>query len=124
MRKLGRRKTIMLSCVIGIIGVIAALVMNFWMQMTGKFIFGFSCGLIKTTVPRFVIETIPKEIYDRISPFFKQGISVGTILAYSTVYLLPEEWKLVLVYFPLGVYLIILVAHLTIFKYDSITFLV
>ncbi len=68
--KIGRRKSLIIICIIGIIGNL--ITFNFYLTtiLIGRFIFGFSTGLSSSIVPRMIEETIPSHIYDSLGVTF------------------------------------------------------
>ena len=63
--KSGRRLTILQFNVIGIIGSIFGLLPQFYMMCFGRFIFGFSCGVLICTTPKAIDESVPLKLVDK-----------------------------------------------------------
>ena len=57
--KIGRRRTIFLCCVIGMLGVAITLIEKFNMMVLGRVIFGFACGIQTVATPRYIEEYVP-----------------------------------------------------------------
>ena len=70
MNKIGRKNTILVCVVIGIVGLGITMIFNFYTLTIGRFIFGLSCGIISITIPRFMEETIPRHLFDILAPTF------------------------------------------------------
>ena len=68
--KIGRRKAILIACVIGLAGNIITFFLSFWNLIIGRFLFGFSVGLFSSICPRMNEETIPAHLFDSLGPTF------------------------------------------------------
>jgi len=49
----GRLRVLNLACIIGIIGLLSMQILNLKMIILGRFLYGFSAGLILVAAPRF-----------------------------------------------------------------------
>lgn len=63
--KSGRRLTILQFNVIGLIGSLFSFLPNMYMMCFGRFIFGFSCGILICTTPKAIDETVPSNLVDK-----------------------------------------------------------
>ena len=61
MMPMGRRITMMISSVIGIVGVTLTLVLNFYLFNIGRIMYGFAAGAQQTVGVRMIIEFMPLE---------------------------------------------------------------
>ena len=59
--KMGRRRAIMLGCVLALVGALMQFIFEFWLIFTGKVIYGASAGLMLTSASLFLHETVPEE---------------------------------------------------------------
>ena len=57
----GRRKTMMLTSIIGIVGVSLTLVQEFYIFNIGRILYGFASGAQGTTVIRMIVEFMPEK---------------------------------------------------------------
>ena len=62
--KIGRRKSLIIICLIGMTGNLITFNFYFWTILLGRFIFGFATGLSSSIVPRIIEETVPSHLYD------------------------------------------------------------
>ena len=66
----GRRRAIMLTAVLGIIGNLMTLKLNFALLLIGRVVYGLSVGIQSAIVPRYIEENTPSHIYDSVSALF------------------------------------------------------
>lgn len=62
--KIGRRKSLIIICFIGMTGNLISYNCYYWTILLGRFVFGFATGLSSSIVPRMIEETVPSHIYD------------------------------------------------------------
>lgn len=133
--KIGRRKALMLTLLLGIFGCALTMNLEFTSLIIGRFIYGFSAGLISSICPRFMEETIPNRLFDSLQPTFCFSQTVGTISAYFLGIILPDDddfdalvatdrWLVIYAYYPISLFLLTFLAFVFIIKYDSVKFLV
>jgi MFS family permease len=114
---IGRRKAIMISTFIGMLGCCLTFNLNFLMLILGRFIFGFSCGMYSSIIPRYMEETVPAEYYDTVGASFCFYQMLGVILSYVMGGFLPKDddtaglfatdkWRIIYVYFPVSMHFI------------------
>ena len=84
--KIGRRKAILISNFIGLIGLGITMVENFNVILVGRFIFGFS-----VVSPRYIEETVPNHLFSTIAPFFSWTQTVGVLTSYLLAEMLPKK---------------------------------
>lgn len=89
--KIGRRKAILISNLIGLIGLGITMVENFNVILVGRFIFGFSVGLKSVVSPRYIEETVPNHLFSTIAPFFSWTQTVGVLTSYLLAEILPKK---------------------------------
>ena len=89
--QIGRRKAIFMACFLGMTGISITLDLNFTALMIGRFLLGFSVGLLSTIIPRFIEETCPIEIYDSVAPTYTFSQTLGTLCAFFLGAILPAD---------------------------------
>ena len=62
--KIGRRKSLIIICFIGLTGNLISFNFYYWTILLGRFVFGFATGLSSSIVPRIIEETVPSHLYD------------------------------------------------------------
>jgi MFS family permease len=129
--QIGRRKAIFITFIIGVIGISITMKLNFYMVVAGRFLYGFSGGLISVICPRFLEETVPSHLYTRFAPFINVFSGCGQQFGFMIGAILPpdnekvklagtEKWRVIYFYFPLGLFIIAILAFTFIIKHDSI----
>ena len=85
---------------------------------------------------KYIEESVPTSLYEIFSPLIVLGASIGSIFAFSLGFLLPDEnsdddklrdsnrWRIMYAYFPISIYLILLLGLFTIVKYDTVKFVI
>jgi len=63
--KHGRRKTLIRFNCVGLIGSIFCMFLNFWQMCFGRFVLGISAGVILSTTPKMLEESIPGHLLDK-----------------------------------------------------------
>ena len=58
--KIGRRKSIMLACIVALVGALMQFVWSFWMLIAGKIVYGASSGVMLTGGALYLTETLPE----------------------------------------------------------------
>jgi MFS family permease len=61
----GRRRAILIANVIGMVGSILSIVLNFEVILLGRFMFGICAGINVVTCPTLIEETIPTRLMDK-----------------------------------------------------------
>ena len=131
----GRRRTIIASLFIGLLGNIVTYYLNFYVIMIGRFMFGISNGIFSSTILRFINETLPFHIADSFSVGYVFISTVGCIIAFYIGSLLPaddqydqlmetQNWRIIYVYFPASLYIFTIFGFIFIIKEDSIKYLI
>ena len=88
--KMGRRKTLLLCCLVGSVGVCVALVQNFWFIVVGRLIQGIASGFQSVATPRYIEEYIPLQMYGTVMGAFVCFINVGSLVALTSGAILPD----------------------------------
>ena len=133
--KAGRRNALLFACSLGITGVSLTARLSFGTILIGRFMYGISCGIMGITSSRFVEETTPPSYFDRVAPIYSISRSLGELIAYSLGYLLPsnkdvqalhdtDRWLIIYFYFPMIMYVCLLLGLLFVIKHDAIKFLI
>ena len=89
--KIGRRKAILITCVVGLAGNLVTMNLSYWNLIIGRVLFGFSVGLFSSICPRFNEETIPAHLFDTLGPTFSFSQTTGTLFAYFFGALIPAN---------------------------------
>jgi MFS family permease len=131
---IGRRKSYILSCVLGIAGVLLTLVTNVPCILAGRLIFGLSTGILCANVPKYVEETIPANHLGLFGTIFPWSMGIGSIGSTVLGLGLPDDedvdalrnsefWKFIfgapLIFFGIGLF-----SFIFIIKHDSPKYLV
>jgi len=66
----GRRKAHLLSAIIGIVGILPTLYLNYYLIVIGRSIFGISVGIMSSVTSKYIQETVPNHLYDMLAPTF------------------------------------------------------
>ena len=69
----GRRMALILSILIGAVGVGLTLEGSIPYILSGRLLFGWCVGVQSIAQPRFTQENVPNHLYDTISPLFVLG---------------------------------------------------
>jgi len=57
--KIGRRKVMIATCFLGMLGALLTFRLNFEQMLVGKFVYGLAVGIHNCIAPRYIEETIP-----------------------------------------------------------------
>ena len=63
--KYGRRSTLIRFNIVGLLGSIIAMFLNFWQMCFGRFVLGISAGVILCTTPKMIEETVPPQLIEK-----------------------------------------------------------
>ena len=63
--KYGRRSTLIRFNCVGLLGSILCMFLNFWQMCFGRFVLGISAGVILSTTPKMLEESIPAHLMDK-----------------------------------------------------------
>ena len=91
MIKSGRRRVLILSAFIGIVGSIISMYENFYTIIVGKMIYGFSVGLIAIGMPRVMEETVPGAMVGFYGGLYCLSFAAATLLAYLMAVFMPKD---------------------------------
>ena len=133
MIKSGRRRTIIIAVIIGVIGASIAIYESVWAILVGRLIYGFGCGLIAIAMPRSMEETVPEHTVGTYAGLYCLSFATSVLIAYLLALILPQDtntaaliatnrtyWFFIL---PLIVYAIMIFLLLTIITQEPIKFL-
>ncbi|OJD31516.1 general substrate transporter [Diplodia corticola] len=102
-RRLGRRLTVVIICIIAIVGIIIqSAVSNYWAIMAGRLVNSVSMGIEANCIPMYMSELSPPAIRGAMVNFYQWWLMVGGLIAASTVYATSTwtsewAWKTVIV---------------------------
>ena len=89
--QMGRRRTILLFNILSIISLCTSLILNLPAIVIGKFLFGFSSGVINVAGPKMLDETVPTDLLGAFGIATNAYICLGIGLAMIVGAGLPEE---------------------------------
>ncbi|KAF3405053.1 Galactose-proton symporter [Talaromyces pinophilus] len=97
---LGRKNSIILSCILYTIGAaFEAGAINFGMMFAGRFILGAGVGLEGGTVPIYVAESISSSLRGNLVSLYQFNIALGEILGYAVAAMfisVKGNWRYIL----------------------------
>ncbi|CRG86273.1 hypothetical protein PISL3812_03276 [Talaromyces islandicus] len=97
---LGRRNSIILSCILYTIGAaLEAGAINFGLMFAGRFILGTGVGLEGGTVPIYVAECISSKVRGNLVSLYQLNIAFGEILGYAVAAMFVSvkgNWRYIL----------------------------
>ncbi|KAI8165745.1 hypothetical protein K4K49_010282 [Colletotrichum sp. SAR 10_70] len=97
---LGRRMSIIVSCVLYTIGAaLCAGAMNFGMIVSARVILGMGVGLEGGTVPVYVAETAERRIRGNVVSLYQLNIALGEVLGYAVAAMflhVKGNWRFIL----------------------------
>ena len=133
--RIGRRKALIVACILGVGGYTATLWLNIYALIAGRCVVGFSCGLLSAIGPRYLEETIPQHLYNSLATLYYSTMAGGGVISYFSGELLPKNknkealgadtnWKIIFAYFPIGANLLVLFLCFTVLRHDALKFLI
>lgn len=97
---LGRRMSIIVSCILYTIGAgLEAGAINFGMIFSGRFILGMGVGLEGGTVPVYVAECVPRKLRGNLVSLYQLNIALGEVLGYAVAAIFFDvagNWRYIL----------------------------
>jgi sugar porter (SP) family MFS transporter len=97
---LGRRKAIMVSCVLYTIGAaLEAGAMEFGMMVTGRLVLGVGIGIEVATVPIYVAEIVPRQHRGNLVSLYQFNITLGEVLGFAVAAIfinVSGNWRYIL----------------------------
>ncbi|KAJ5622944.1 hypothetical protein N7490_011549 [Penicillium lividum] len=97
---LGRRMSIIVSCVLYTIGAgLEAGSINFGMMFAGRMVLGAGVGLEGGTVPVYVAESVPSKIRGNLVSLYQLNIAFGEVLGYAVAAMfisVEGSWRYIL----------------------------
>ncbi|KAJ5667320.1 General substrate transporter [Penicillium longicatenatum] len=97
---LGRRMSIIVSCILYTIGAgLEAGAINFAMMFAGRMVLGAGVGLEGGTVPVYVAESVPGKIRGNLVSLYQLNIALGEVLGYAVAAIfigVDGSWRYIL----------------------------
>jgi len=87
----GRRRALIISAFIGILGVAITLLKQYWAIIVGRLFYGFSVGIIAIGMPRLMEETVPANLVGAYAGLYCLSFATATLLAYALAVFLPKD---------------------------------
>lgn len=134
--QIGRRRSIFVICTIGIIGnLITINIDSFVCMCIGRVLYGFSGGLFSSIVPKYMEETIPLHHFETVVASYHASQSIGNLLGTFEDKIMPDDkdtaaliadtnWRIIYIYFPVALQIVILLAMVFVVRYESIKFII
>ena len=88
---IGRRRTLLMCCLIGSTGIGITLIENFYMMILGRTILGFACGIQTVATPRYIEEYVPVHVYSACVGTYCFSQNLGNLFATFSGLLLPPD---------------------------------
>ena len=88
---IGRRRTLLMCCAIGMLGVGITLIEDFTAMVVGRTIWGFACGIQTVVTPRYIEEYIPVQVYTTCFGVYYFSQNAGNLCALFSGLLLPPD---------------------------------
>lgn len=88
---LGRRKTILIFNVIGLLALLLSLFLNLYTIMIGKLIFGFCSGVLNVAGPKMLDETVPTTLLGAFGILTNTYICLGIFIGMLIGMGLPKD---------------------------------
>ena len=89
--KSGRRRVLILSAFIGIVGSAISMYETFLTIVVGKMIYGFSVGIIAIGMPRVMEETVPGSMVGFYGGLYCVSFAAATLLAFMMAIWMPDD---------------------------------
>lgn len=91
MIKNGRKNTLLISSLIGLVGVGIEQIPNISTIVVGRTIYGFAIGIYSVAVSRFIEETVPHQMLTLYSPIYICGTSFAKLIVFMINAGIPED---------------------------------
>lgn len=102
--------------------------------LIGRVLFGIAVGINTAIASRYTEETVPFHLYEIYSPFNMIYYTFGVLIAFSLGFIIPDNkdeqglmtdsrWRIIYVYFPVGIFITQFFGLILIAKYDAIKYL-
>ena len=117
----GRRKYLMISCMINIVSVCINMIPNTWTILIARGLQGVVCGIGTTVVPLYNAEFVPTALRSKTGMLYGAMINIGIVIAYLVslpLIWLPNEYVLVVFICPGIVGTVQIILFLTIFTHE------
>ena len=97
----------------------------------GRFMFGISTGLFTSTATRYIEETVPSHLFEKLGATYNMSLNAGLMIAFFMAEFLPddqdeialkstERWRIFYFWLPGSIYCIILISLIFTIRHDSI----
>ena len=86
----GRRKVLIISAYIGIIGAAITIYQRVWSIILGRLFYGFSVGMISVAMPRLMEETVPSKFVGFYGGLYCLSFAIATLIAFALAVFLPK----------------------------------
>ena len=96
----GRRRTIMVSALIFIVGTtLSAVAGNVEVLTAGRVMIGVAIGLASAACPVYISEVAPKQLRGRLVTLFQLAVTVGILLAYlvGAAFSASQDWRAMII---------------------------
>eukprot|EP00347_Sterkiella_histriomuscorum_P020023 403339395 len=132
--KNGRKKTLIISSLIGIAGVAMQQIPTMATIIVGRVIYGIATGIYSVAVGRYIEETVPHQLLTLYSPIYLCGTSLAKLMVFVINAGLPEDherekliqseyWRVILG-LPMVLFTIVLLGTIFVIKHDTPKFLI
>mmetsp|Transcript_19839 Transcript_19839/g.16991 ORF Transcript_19839/g.16991 Transcript_19839/m.16991 type:complete len:253 (+) Transcript_19839:145-903(+) len=92
-QKTGRRKAMLITDFISIVGVAIQLLPNVYLLLTGRLICGFCVGLNSTLVPQYINEVAPIKVKGIAGTMVQVFLNIGILGSYLIANGLPDNFQ-------------------------------
>lgn len=87
----GRRRLLILGCILFIIGTGLNLIVNIYVFLFARIFMGIAYGLIVIGTPRLMEEYVPPHLWGLFSPIFVFSVAIGAVISCTFGLLLPPD---------------------------------
>ena len=89
--KNGRRKWLIYSAFIGMLGTGITMIQNYPAIIFGRLLYGFAVGIIAIAMPRYMEETVPLSLTGFYGGLYCLSFAIATIIGYFLAVILPPD---------------------------------
>ena len=127
----GRRINIIIFNLVAILGSFLSIVTYFWVLMVGRFLYGFSSGVILCAAPKVIEETIPTHLQDygfttstnmMVNVFVAISLFMGIGMPESDEELKTTNYWKYMYLTPVPIAIFVLILSIFVYKNDSVNF--
>ena len=87
----GRRKWLIISAYIGMLGTGITMIQNYPAIIIGRLLYGFAVGIIAIAMPRYMEETVPLSLVGFYGGLYCLSFAIATIIGYFLAIILPPD---------------------------------